>query len=193
MTPNMQRTIAAFEAAGLEAKRIRETDQYGMPAQQVFFRPAGSILELIGPKDPIEGDDRPARFFGLAFTSKDLDLTAKAWGDRLHPAKEAVQPGRKIATLDKSAGSTTAIAVMSRDFRSSRLLDRYAIRSPGGPLGPMSQHPSIVQPDVSSIPIPTKATTTASPTTSARTSSRRASSTGTPVQSAVRQGLGARP
>ena len=37
MTPNMQRTIAAFEAAGLESKRVRETDQYGMPAQQVFF------------------------------------------------------------------------------------------------------------------------------------------------------------
>ncbi|MBV9662995.1 MAG: glyoxalase, partial [Actinobacteria bacterium] len=57
--------------------------------------------------------DGPARFYGLAFTVADLDATAAYLGDRLRPAKDAVQPGRRIATLDKSAGSSVAIAFMS--------------------------------------------------------------------------------
>jgi hypothetical protein len=57
--------------------------------------------------------ETPARFFGLAFTSEDLDLTAKTMGQALHTPKDAVQPGRRIATLDKSAGSTIGIAIMS--------------------------------------------------------------------------------
>ena len=43
----------------------------------------------------------------------DLDATARYLGDRLHPAKGAVQPGRRIATLDRGAGSTVAMAFMS--------------------------------------------------------------------------------
>ena len=39
--------------------------------------------------------------------------TAAALGDRLGEAKDAVQPGRRIATLRRSAGCTTAIAFMS--------------------------------------------------------------------------------
>ena len=42
-----------------------------------------------------------------------VDATAAYLGDRLHRAKDAVQPGRRIATLDKEAGSTIAIAFMS--------------------------------------------------------------------------------
>jgi hypothetical protein len=69
------------------------------------------ILEVVGPPQPTE--DGPARFFGLAWTVADLDATAAYLGDRLHPAKEAVQKGRRIATLDRTAGSTVAHAFMS--------------------------------------------------------------------------------
>ncbi len=75
---------------------------------QTFFRLGQPILELIGPKEPM--GDTPARFFGLAFTSEDLDATGEDIGDALHASKDAVQPGRRIATLDKSAGSTIGIA-----------------------------------------------------------------------------------
>lgn len=110
-SPDVHRTVRAFEGLGIAAKRERETGTYGSPMLQVFFRLGQPILELIGPKEQM--GDKPARFFGLAFTSEDLDLTSKVIGDALHPSKDAVQPGRRIATLDKSAGSTIGIAVMS--------------------------------------------------------------------------------
>jgi hypothetical protein len=84
---------------------------------QVFFKLGQPILELIGPKEP--AGDQPARFYGLAFTSSDLALTGKFVGDALHTPKDAVQPGRQIATLDKTAGSTIGIAIMSPETEDS--------------------------------------------------------------------------
>jgi hypothetical protein len=111
MTPDIGRTTTAIEAAGLELRRTRDTDQYGPPFRQTFFKLGDVVLEVIGPVEP--RDDRPARFYGLAFTVADLDATAAFLGPRLHPAKDAVQPGRRIATLDRDAGSTVPIAFMS--------------------------------------------------------------------------------
>ena len=110
-TPDVDRTVAAIERLGIRARRQRETDTYGAPMLQTFFKVGQPILELIGPKEPM--GDKPARFFGLAFTSSDLDATSAFLGASLHPAKDAVQPGRRIATLDKTAGSTIGIAIMS--------------------------------------------------------------------------------
>ena len=110
-TPDIGRTTMAIEAAGLDLRRTRDTDQYGPPFRQTFFKLGEVVLEVIGPVEP--RSDKPARFFGLAFTVADLDATAAYLGDRLRPAKDAVQPGRRIATLDKAAGSTVAIAFMS--------------------------------------------------------------------------------
>lgn len=110
-TPNHERTLAAFEAAGYDLRRMRETDSYGAPMRQGFFKHGSVVLEVVGPASPM--GDTPARFWGLAFTVGDLDETAAALGPRLHPPKEAVQPGRRIATLDKAAGSSVAIAFMS--------------------------------------------------------------------------------
>ncbi|MEY2399766.1 MAG: hypothetical protein QOJ00_2940 [Actinomycetota bacterium] len=115
-SPDVHRTVASFERLGVAARRERETGTYGAPMLQVFFKLGQPILELIGPIEPM--GDTPARFFGLAFTSGDLDATAAFLGDALHGSKEAVQPGRRIATLDKAAGSTIAIAVMSADASS---------------------------------------------------------------------------
>jgi hypothetical protein len=110
-TPAIERTTKAIEVAGLELRRVRDTDQYGPPFRQTFFKLGEVVLEVIGPVEP--RNDKPARFFGLAFTVADLDATAAYFGDRLHPAKAAVQPGRRIATLDKAAGSAVAMAFMS--------------------------------------------------------------------------------
>jgi hypothetical protein len=110
-TPSLDRTLAALGSAGLELRRVRETDTYGTPMRQAFFKIDSVVLEVIGPDMP--AGDGPARLWGLAFTSADLDATAAYLGDRLHLPKEAVQPGRRIATLDKSAGSTVPIAFMS--------------------------------------------------------------------------------
>ena len=111
-TPDLARTVGALEAAGLELRRTRESDTYGAPMRQAFFKAGGTIIEVVGGAEPT--GDGPARFFGLAWTVEDLDETAAFFGDRLHPAKDAVQPGRMIATLDKAAGSTVRMAFMSR-------------------------------------------------------------------------------
>jgi hypothetical protein len=110
-TPDHERTLAAFADAGYDLRRLRETDSYGAPMRQGFFKEGSVILEVIGPAAPM--GDKPARFWGLAWTVASLDDTAEVLGPRLHPSKEAVQPGRRIATLDKAAGSTVAMAFMS--------------------------------------------------------------------------------
>ena len=79
--------------------------------RQAFFRMGPVILEVVGGRKST--GDGPARFFGIAFNVADMDATAAYLGDRLHPAKKAVQPGRLIATLDKGAGSTVGMAFMS--------------------------------------------------------------------------------
>ena len=68
------RTTAAFEAAGLPARRTRLTDTYGSPLLQTFFRAGEVIIELIGPQEA--AGDGPTAFFGLAHTVADLDATA---------------------------------------------------------------------------------------------------------------------
>lgn len=110
-TPDIARTIEAIEAAGIECRRVREAGTYGAPMRQAFFRLGEVILEVVGSAE--KSGDGPPRFFGLAYTVRDLDETGRFLGDVLHAAKDAVQPGRRIATLDKSAGSTVAIAFMS--------------------------------------------------------------------------------
>jgi len=113
LTPNQQRTIGALQSVGLLALRTRNTDQYGAPFLQTFFRAGEVIVELIGPEEP--SSDDPAGFFGLAFTVADLDATAAFLGpDGVGAAKDAVQPGRRIATLrHKHFGVSVATAFMS--------------------------------------------------------------------------------
>jgi hypothetical protein len=112
LTPDQPRTVAAFERVGLSPKRTRETDQYGPPFLQTFFRAGEVIIELIGPAEP-SGQD-PATFFGLAHTVRDLDATKALLGEHLGSLKNAVQPGRRIATLrHKEVGMSVATAFMS--------------------------------------------------------------------------------
>jgi len=111
MTPDLERTIAALAEHGITPRRRRRTDQYGPPFTQTFFRLGRPILEVIGP-DERSGED-PARFYGIAFTVRDLAATAAALGKRLGAVKQAVQPGRRIATLRREAGAGVPLAFMS--------------------------------------------------------------------------------
>jgi hypothetical protein len=111
MSPDPDRTIKALAVHGIEPRRQRRTDQYGPPFTQTFFRLGRPILELIGPAAP--AGTEPARFYGAAFTVEDLDATAALLGDRLGGVKDAVQPGRRIATLRREAGAGIPLAFMS--------------------------------------------------------------------------------
>ena len=123
-TPDLDRTVTAFEAVGLECRRERERSYDDNPSatvRQAFFwlgdasDPADRVLcEVVGPKNPDPAKaDRPASLFGLALTSSDLDATATAMGDLLKPPVTAVQAGRRIATVRSIAGSSVPIAIMS--------------------------------------------------------------------------------
>ncbi|MGH9045850.1 MAG: VOC family protein [Acidimicrobiales bacterium] len=112
-TPDLARTVAAFEAAGLLLRRVRESGTPERPTNQAFFRMGEVIVEVVG--SPSRTGPGPARFYGLAFTVSDLDATARLLGDRLRPASDAVQRGRRIATLDRAVGSTVPIAFMSSE------------------------------------------------------------------------------
>jgi hypothetical protein len=112
-TPDSARTVSALEAIGLPAKRTRDI---GRGMQQVFFRAGEVILELVGPVEP--NGDGPAGFYGIAVNVADLDATKALLGDRLTDPKDAVQPGRRIATLKtRDLGIATSIAFMTESIR----------------------------------------------------------------------------
>ena len=114
VTPDVDRTIAALSGVGIEPRRTRHVDpeQYGFAARQTFFRMGEVILELIGGDEPT--GDGPAMFFGLAYTVADIDATQRLLGTHLPNVKDAVQPGRRIATLrHKELDLSVATAFMS--------------------------------------------------------------------------------
>lgn len=113
LTPDLARTIDAFEGAGVGLRRIRDVPRSNPPTTQAFFKLGAVIAEIVGPTAAT--GPGPATLSGLAFTVADLDATADYLGERLRPAKDAVQRGRRIATLDTAAGSSVPIAFMSQD------------------------------------------------------------------------------
>lgn len=111
-TPDLQRTVAALEADGFEARRTRDIPGTEPLRQQVFFWAGSTIIELVGPAAPT--GDGPASLWGLAVTCDDLDLAHERLDGTLGTPKPAVQPGRRIATLrTKDVGISTAIALMT--------------------------------------------------------------------------------
>jgi hypothetical protein len=116
VTPDLGRTVAVLGEAGLDLRRVREEPTPAGAPRQAFFRLGAVILEVIQePAEAIEraGGDHPAFFWGLAFTAPDLDATVSSLGDRVGDIRDAVQPGRRIATLRRSAGLTIPIALMT--------------------------------------------------------------------------------
>lgn len=112
MSPAMQRTSAALQTAGLEHRRTRTFEAGGDMRRQDFFWLGDVILELVG-LDGVEGVG-PATWWGLALECRDLDLAAERLGDALGRVKDAVQPGRRIATIRTSGlGVSVPIALMS--------------------------------------------------------------------------------
>lgn len=114
-SPELDRTVAALEAAGLDLRRIRDEPTPAGAPRQAFFRLGDVILEVIQMReDMIRDPDAPARLWGLALAVDDLDATAAELGDRLGEPRDAVQEGRRIATLRRDAGSGVPLAFMTR-------------------------------------------------------------------------------
>jgi catechol 2,3-dioxygenase-like lactoylglutathione lyase family enzyme len=113
-TPDRARTVAALEAAGLDLRRLRDEPTPAGGGFQAFFRLGEAILEVIeAPEGSPVPPDAPARLWGLAFLVDSLDRTQEQLGDKLGTPRDAVQPGRQIATLKKQAGLSFGCAFMS--------------------------------------------------------------------------------
>ena len=112
LSPDLARTAAAIEALGIVRRGERDTENYGAPMRQIFFRLGEVIVELVGAPDS-SGEGDPG-FFGLAITVADLDAAAAGLGAHLGDTKDAVQSGRRIATLrHRELGMSVATALMS--------------------------------------------------------------------------------
>ncbi len=106
LTSSLDRTAAAFGRAGVELKRIHQSERGRMG----FRRLGPAVLEIV-QRDELESDE--AIFWGLAVVVISIDDIAERLGDRLGPIKQATQEGRRIATLRADTGVTVPLAFMS--------------------------------------------------------------------------------
>jgi hypothetical protein len=120
ISPALDRTVAVLQEAGLDLRRIREEPTPAGAPRQAFLRLGPTILEVI--QEPVEateraGGERPAFFWGLAFVAPDLEATVAGLGDHVSEVRPAVQPGRRIATVRRSAGLAVPIALITPPAR----------------------------------------------------------------------------
>ena len=105
LTDDMDRTLAALGAAGLELRKERRA-----PARQAFFNLRTLILEVV------EADGAAPSLWGLTVVVEDLG----ALGPLVGEPRDAVQPGRRIATVRRDVGLPTALAFMTPRPQRSR-------------------------------------------------------------------------
>ena len=104
-TPDFDRTAAALGDAGIPLRRVREVGEI----RQGFRRLGPAILEIVeAPKMPAG----PARFWGLVVIVADLVGLRARLAPHVGEIRDAVQPGRQIATLSEGAGLSPKIAFM---------------------------------------------------------------------------------
>lgn len=117
MSPSFERSVSALRDAGLDLRRIRDEPTPAGAPRQAFFRLGSEILELVQePEEAVQrrgGTGRPTHFWGLALLTADIDTTTELMGEHCGQPRPAVQPGRRIATLRRSAGLAVPIALMS--------------------------------------------------------------------------------
>jgi hypothetical protein len=130
MTPALDRSVRVLQHAGLDLRRIREQPTPAGAPRQAFFRLGEEILEVVQEPELVDGrpvaraseqaiergseaDARPARLWGLALLASDFERTVTALGEHAGEPRAAVQPGRRIVTVKRSAGLAVPLAVMS--------------------------------------------------------------------------------
>jgi hypothetical protein len=104
-TPDFDRTAAALDAAGIPLRRVREAGEF----RQGFRRLGPAILEIVEAPGMPPG---PARFWGLVVVVADLVAAQARLAPHVGEIRDAVQPGRRIATLSEGAGLSPRVAFM---------------------------------------------------------------------------------
>ena len=105
LTDDLGRTLPALEQSGLEVRRIRVPPEAHV--RQAFIHLRSLVLEIV----EVEGDG-PA-LWGVTVSVADLDACVRELGPLLGVPRDAVQPGRRIATVRPEAGLPIALALMT--------------------------------------------------------------------------------
>ncbi len=112
LSPDLDRTVAALVAVGVEPRRERDAELGGQAIRQIFFRFGEVIVEVVG--SPGTAGEGPSTLWGITYVVADIDATAAFLGDRTTPVKDAVQPGRRITTLrHRDVGMSVRTAMIS--------------------------------------------------------------------------------
>ncbi|MFM8564141.1 MAG: VOC family protein [Acidimicrobiia bacterium] len=114
MTGDLERTSAAIERhLGLPNKRVRDA---GGGVRQGFHRAGDIILEVV--QRPDIDPATKALLWGLVLVVDDLDA-AVAWlgPDAVGSIRDAVQPGRRIASIRREVGLGLPVALMTPHVR----------------------------------------------------------------------------
>lgn len=112
LSPDVDRTVAALAAVGMTPRRERLGTLGGRPIRQIFFRFGAVIIEVVGAPDP--AGDGPSTLWGITYNVADIDRTAAYFSGRTTPVKNAVQPGRRITTVQhQQFGMSVRTAMLS--------------------------------------------------------------------------------
>lgn len=109
LTDSLERTGAGIhEALGAPCRAVRDA---GGGRRQGFHLLANTVLEVVESPDHPPGQHA---LWGLALTVDELDALCRTAGDLISAAQDAVQPGRRIATVRDAAGLGVPVALMTR-------------------------------------------------------------------------------
>lgn len=109
-TGSLDRTCGAIaEQLSLPLKRIRDA---GHGVRQGFHRAGSIILEIV--ERPDLAPETAAEIWGVVFVVEDLDGAVTWLGpDAIGAPRDAVQSGRRIASMKKDVGLGLPVALMS--------------------------------------------------------------------------------
>ena len=117
-TPALARTLAALEATGMEVRRVRDAGTPEQPLSQAFLW-AGDLEEHVA--GPPEGESpEPAGLWGLVVVVPELEALHALGDGVVGEIRDAVQPGRRIATVPREAGLSVPLAFMTPHPRAAR-------------------------------------------------------------------------
>ena len=103
LTDDMERTLAALREAGLEVRRMRVPPE--APVRQAFINLRTLILEVV----EVDGD--AAALWGVTVVVADMDASRATSAACSSAPRDAVQAGRRIATVGQDAEPADAARV----------------------------------------------------------------------------------
>lgn len=105
LSDDADRTSRALDAAGLDLRRMQDVPG-DRPLRRGFVLAREALVEVVAPAEAVG-------YWGLTVVVRDLDAAVEALGEHCGTARDAVQPGRRIATVRPSSGIGVPLALIT--------------------------------------------------------------------------------